>query len=134
MKTATRDRIASAILEAYPMPERISWLKQWATWDLWHGPIHTEGWLGECYNPDPESITKDTWPGFGGACEELGAWFDTLPSTLYYDDDCDALMTREPEGYEDEEFGYIEPSPYWKLERDDIRGALFPRELDKYIS
>lgn len=78
--------IRQALAERYPMPEKIRFLRRWALYDLYHGPISTHP--DSPYNPDPEVITSESWPGFHNACKELDDWFNLIPSTLYYDRMC----------------------------------------------
>lgn len=134
--TATRttlpQRIGAAIREAYPMPERIAFLKATATHDLWHGPVSSNP--ESIYNPDPENITPETWQGFDAACAELRAWFDdALPSTLYWDDDCGVLMTEEPQPWTDDDGETYEPSEYYAIESREILAYVFPRKLAEYV-
>lgn len=131
-QTTVQQRIATAIREAYPLPERIEFLRRIATTDLWHGPVSSGP--DSPYNPDPETVTPETWTGFPDACAELDNWAgENVPNQLWYDDDCGMLMQSQPEGFEDEDGEYVEPGEYYEIDRRDIRSALFPRQLHEYL-
>ena len=105
-----------------------------AHFDLWHGP-HGAGW-----EPD-----GDGWqyPGWDAAADAIGELVSLLPSTLYYDADCAYVTDSEPEGYwtepeedadpdgADEPFTpeWVEPAPYYVLDRADITRAMLGPDL-----
>jgi hypothetical protein len=121
------------------LSEDIKQLISQANMDLWHGPFWGE---------------EDAYPGFVPACKEISQALEDMPSSLYIDEQSDYVSDSEPEGdkcdgcsgegtYDDEEeskcldcngTGYIEPEPYYLVERADIRAALVGKELAPYIT
>ena len=118
---------ADAIRAAYPLPDDLQRLRRLATWDLWHGPIL----------PSELDEEDKPWPGFGEACSLMRAWADeTLPRTVWYDNDCGHVGTSEPEGFIDEDTGdWIEPytDETYRIEWREILAAIFPRKLSEYL-
>jgi hypothetical protein len=113
-----------------------------ANFDLWYGSSGLEG-----------EDEEDPYPGFTTATETISDALEDMPSSLYIDEQSDYVSDSEPEGdkcegcegmgtYDDEEeskcldcngTGYIEPEPYYLVERSDIRAALLGKELAPYI-
>jgi hypothetical protein len=126
------------IREYINMPPHIRAISGALNYDLMHGP----SWIRvpdgdvtrvtsddlatyrddlECY---PGDIIEETYCGI--AADAFREWIASLPSTLYYDDDCDYVSESEPQPWFDEETEeWIDPSPYYELSHRDIMTALF---------
>lgn len=90
---------------------------------------------------DSEGEITETYVGPIG--DALREFIDSLPSQLFYDPDCEDVMTSEPEGeYLDGETlepcdsdaegaQYFEPSEYYELGRHEIVQALFGETIAK---
>ena len=84
------------------MPERIRRLANIATMDLYFGPYSAEN-----LDDDEE---RELYKSFHYALDEIKAWSNDLPGTLYVDLDCESASDSEPEGYTDDDTGeWIEP-------------------------
>lgn len=129
----TANAIATAIEEAYKPSDAIVKLINLANNDLYNGPI--------------DSFEKvEGWPGFSKACAAISDALDNLwPGSLYFDEDCGALMEKEPQGEylngetmepcdsDDDGAEYFEPSPYYEIERSEFMRAVVGHELAGYL-
>lgn len=142
-----------AIREVVEVPAYIDVASNMCRYDLMYGPAYArlpQGDVTKITDDDLSTLYRDAEE----SCEEgdcvvevytsevgdaLRTYIDDLPSTLYYDDDCGCVMTREPEG---EEFDtgevdddgepimqWCEPTPYYVLGSRDIVEALFGRTI-----
>lgn len=95
-------------------------LKSLAQWDLMFGPFDRfdRSTYGEARG----------YPGYVAACDAIEDAISGLPSELFVDLDCDAVMDREPEGWTDDETGeWVEPeleNVFRVNTRDAILGIL----------
>jgi hypothetical protein len=106
--------------------ERLWECKNFATWDLWHGPMLPSEKEAEGYPEDLNFVT---------ACAELRAWWDEQIHEVWVDTDCDFIQTSEPQAWEDEEGAMIEPC--WEcfvhFDAEAIKRAVFNNKLWEYV-
>ena len=97
--------------------ERIVKLQNLASSDLYFGPI------------EAEAEAEDNWPGFSKACDEIRAWSEEhLDSQVWYDSQAEVIETSEPQVEDDSDWEF-----YVLVERDEIKKAVFGRELADYL-
>lgn len=137
-------RFSSEIEKAYPVPAHVQACASAIRYDLMHGPsysaIPSEGM--EKFTIDHYATFADDLADIEGAtieetyvgqvAETLRTFIESLPSELWYDDDCECLMDSEPEGEQDEETGeWIEPymDQTYYVGKEDIVQALFGKTI-----
>ncbi len=118
------------ITEHYEIPKEIEVLARMARADIYGGPTYLDKDGEEVSMFD---VTYDHPFDFTGACAELSDWCGDNISDMYYDADCGQLLDNEPQWEEDEDGHMIEPSPYYEVSRNDVKVALFGRELAHHI-
>jgi len=104
--------------------------------DLYFGPVYTDGHGGEATWGDEGATQFD----FSRGCRIASDWIsENVPSELWWDYDADCWMTKEPEGfYEDEndEESWVEP--FWEtiyhVDRNQILGVFVGKELARYVN
>ena len=79
----------------------------------------------------PDARNPFAFPGM--PCAELADWCGDHIFDMYYDADCGELLANEPQWEEDDDGHMIDPSPYYEVSRNDIKKAVFGRELANYI-
>jgi hypothetical protein len=126
-----KPEIHKAIEAHVSPPPEIEKLGRLASWDLLCGPLN---FCEECGADRLSDCTCSIkYPGFEKACAQVAEWSSEL-STLYYEIDSDFLSENEPEGFEDEESGdWVEPEPYYTIDRKDIVRAVFGKDLAEYL-
>lgn len=134
-------RMMGTIEHMFPVPDHIEQAVSALKSDLFNGPticLIPNGDVTQ-FNGDwvhygdetsleeiakPEDIIDETYTGKLG--DAVRAFIDALPSELFWDNDAEILMDKEPEAYEEDGETY---EPYWdeiyKLDRKDIVTALF---------
>lgn len=117
-----------------------------ANFDLFYGPIN-DGAVGDPAEGD-EDLAK--YPGFTSACRQIRDAIDSLPSSLYVDEETDQVSESEPEVEKCTECdgqggngtvcegcngaGGFEPAGTWvHLERREIRSLIVGSELVSYL-
>lgn len=102
--------------------------------DLYSGPLYFDKDGDECSCFDFDLKPKQF--DFTGAAREVMDYLrDVVPSEVYIDMETEEILTREPEGWEDEETGeWIEP--FWEsiYHVEDVYKTLLGRELYNTIS
>lgn len=120
------ENIRDEVRAAYPVPANLRRIVNLAAFDLYYGPIR-------------ETDDGKPWPGFCGTLKAVRAWLDArrIPSELWVDEVCGAVMDREPDRYyEDEDGNEVAEclDDVWHLERLGVLRALFgDNELASYI-
>lgn len=146
MKTKIADAIREYIAETNPIPAHVQRAANLANLDLYFGPLHGHDVAMDDpdYAPLVEAgiISGEDCEGtfsYDKAMDVVSAYVDSLPSTLYYDEECGYIGDSEPKDEEwdtgevDEDgepiMEWCEPMPYYKLDSDDIKTAMFGKEL-----
>ena len=137
----------AVIAEHVAVPAHIEVCANMCRYDLLYGPA-----FARLPKEGVEKITDDDlatlYDDANDMCEEgdtvvevytsdvgaaLRLFIDDMPSTLYYDADCECVMDREPEG-EEIDGEWYEPSDYYALDRGDIVEAVFGRTIAREFS
>lgn len=112
------------------MPKDVERAGRLASWDLWNGPLTC---CEECGSDSLSTCAcEHPYPGFQRACDVVSRWADENVGTLYLEIDTGYVSSEEPQG-EEIDGEYVEPLPYYVIERGDILAALFGRELASYL-
>lgn len=138
MSSKIETKIAAAIEAKFKpeIPNDIATFARLATWDLHYGPVTYCEECGAESLDECQCVVK--FPGFSEATRAIARWAQAnLPGTLYYDPEWDGLMDSEPEGEtvegDEGEEEYVEPEPYYTVERREIIAAVFGSTLAEYL-
>lgn len=136
--------IVEAIDEQYgKVPAHIQACASAIRYDLWHGPTFSRIPQGDitkfttdCYSSEYSLLEEDKLEGdvieetyTGMVADALREYIAALPSTVYADEG-GFVSEVEPESYLDGD-EYIEPGPYWSLDRADIVQIVFGKIISK---
>ena len=119
------EKLDKALWTHFDPPAEINRLVNMARYDLYYGPMQ-EG----------EDVDGYTYPGFSKAIDQINTWLSKVMEDVWYDRQSGEVLTKKPEGYEDEETGeYVEPmwEDYYHLKARDVVRTMFGRELGSYL-
>lgn len=146
--------IAEAVRAYVTVPAHVAAIASACTYDLLYGPTYTArpeaGW--EAFDGDnvatyPEDVEGEPVAVYGAPADVLRDWIgEALPSALYVDPECGAVMESEPEGEwlngdtlepcepDDDGAEWFEPSPYYALDCDAVKRALFGETFARHFA
>lgn len=107
-----------SIKALYPLEDEIRTLVAQANFDLYAGPCQEEG-----------------FPGFETACKRIRKALSNV-SDVYEDRFCGYFTESEPQGFEDEDGEWIEPTweDWFQHGKRDVLAALVGSELAPYVA
>lgn len=128
----TGDYLTKDILDFFKVPDPIAKLANNANTDLYHGPLYLDGEGNICSMFDQVEGGVTAF-NFSEACRTISDWCGDNVADMYYDVDCGALLSKEPQGDEDEDGNWIEPLPCCEISRKEIIQTLFGTELASHL-
>jgi len=140
------DKIQKAIDARFVAPPHIAACAAAIRYDLYHGPTWSiipggdiEKFDRDCFATYPDDfepkdgdIVEETY--IGKVADALRDFIDALPSEVFFDEDCEELLEKEPEPYQDDDGEWIDPFEWnniYRVERRDIVASLFGKMLSR---